>query len=64
MYATNTQIKARNIEPGMVIDIYDNERFPVEQVIVEWGAVQIHNYTGWRGLGMDETVTVAGYFNL
>jgi len=64
MYAINSQIKAQNIQPGMVIDIYGNERFAVEQVAVKWGAVQIRDHIDWRGLGENETVTVAGYFNL
>lgn len=63
MYAIATQINARNIQPGMVIDIYGDERFAVERVDVKWGAVQVRDHHGWRGLGADETVTVAGYFN-
>lgn len=64
MYAIATQIKAQNIQPGMVIDIYgSNERFAVERIEVKWGAVQIRDHIDWRGLGADETVTVAGYFN-
>lgn len=63
MYAINTQIKAQDIQPGMVIDIYGTERFAVERVVVKWGAVQIRDHAGWRGLATNETVTVAGYFN-
>lgn len=64
MYAINTQIKAQDIEPGMVIDIYGGERFAVELVSVKWGAVQIRDHVAWRGLAMNETVSVAGYFNV
>jgi hypothetical protein len=64
MYAINTEIQAQDIQPGMVIDIYGAERIAVERVAVKWGAVQIRDHAEWRGLGLDERVTVRGYFNV
>lgn len=60
----NQQIKASEIQPGMVVMIYGGaERIAVEGVSVRWDGVQICDHLNWRGLGRDEPVTVAGYFN-
>lgn len=65
MHAIDSQIKAEQIQPGMVVDIYGTgERIAVEAVVVKWGAVQIADNFEWRGLGREELVTVRGYFNL
>jgi hypothetical protein len=68
MYAINTQIKAQDIQPGMVVDIYSgsgSERVAVSRVLLDgYGAVQIADHIDWYGLGLTELVTVAGYFNV
>lgn len=58
------EIKARDIQPGMIVDIYGGEQFAVERHAVKWGAVQVRDHVEWRGLGLNETVTVRGYFNV
>ncbi len=63
MNEIDSQIKAQDIKPGMVIDIYGGEQVAVERVEVKWGAVQIRDHIQWRGLGENELVTVRGYFN-
>ncbi len=59
---TNQQIKASEIQPGMVLNIY-GERIPVTEMVAKWGAIQITDGVRWRGLGQDEAVEVLGYFN-
>ena len=58
------QIKASEIQPGMVVDIHGGaERVAVTEAITKWGAVQITDSIRWRGLSTDEAVELVGAFN-
>jgi hypothetical protein len=59
------EIKANEIETGMVVRIYgETENVPVERVANKgYGAVEIFNGIRWYGLGEREQVTLAGHFN-
>jgi hypothetical protein len=57
------KIKASEIKPGMVIRTATDDRFDIEKVTVKWGAVQVRDHCEWRGLGLNEPVTVLGHFN-
>jgi hypothetical protein len=63
--AMTRQIKASEIQTGMVLSIYGGtEKVPVTKVIAKWDAVQITaDSIRWFGLGENETVEVVGYFN-
>lgn len=59
------QIQASKIRPGMILSIYGGERFDVEAVKAnEYGAVIVTDWYGKnRGLAVNETVEILGYFN-
>jgi hypothetical protein len=57
------QIKAQDIQPGMIVRTASDEKFPVTKVTVKWGAVQISDDIHWRGLGLNEPITLLGHFN-
>lgn len=63
--AIDQPIKATEIQPGMIVDIYgDTERVMVQSAKANgYGAVLISDGIDTWGLSIGETVTVKGYFN-
>jgi hypothetical protein len=58
------QIKASEIQPGMVVDIYGDERIGVTGAKANgYGAVVITDSIRTRGLSEGEAVTLVGHFN-
>lgn len=59
------EIKAEDIRPGMVVDIYGGtERIAVTGAKANgYGAVIISDGFEFRGLSLRETVTLVGLFN-